>query len=375
MSTNSSTEILVTYDSATTTLSIDLSGLAPATYGGSVTYTDTSGQNTTATVSLTISQVAPPPPPPPPPTVGNPYGGGWIGGMPSTENLWPVLVRSGARHFRYQIQWDKIEPTKDSYLWRQVDDFVTLTKAKTLLPTFVIQNPPSWRTVPLACNAGHFVPDPTQIGAFAALLCQRYPGAFYSIEVNNEGFNAGNLCADMFTKQLLPSLQAVKQGITQHSPGTLVGGPAQLANGSANATQWWQLFYQAGCHTYCDYLNFHYYPGGSPDSADPGHCTFLDRVKIITDAQTQSHDTGRPVWLTEVGWKRLNSAGTNGGVPDGTLATYITKLLKEAEASGMVKKVIYFNLADLAPGSGANQNFGLQCYGAWAGYIAAHPQW
>lgn len=373
MSTNN-TDILITYDSTAQTISFGVGGLAANLYSGSVAYTDVNGKNTTATVALTISQSAPTPPPPPI-DGGNPYGGGWIGGMPSTENLYPALVESKARHMRYQDQWDKIETSQGVYDWSLVDDFVHVAKSNNLLPTFVIQNAPTWRAVPQACNTQHFVPDPAHIGEFATLLCQRYPNVFYSIEVNNEGYSMGAPCLDMFTKQLLPSLQAVRPIIQHYSPNTLLGGPAQLPNDSANAIQWWSDFYQAGCHTYCDYLNFHYYPGGDPDTASAGHCTFLQRVKIISDAQAANHDTGRPVWLTEWGWKRLNAAGTNGGVPDATLAGYITKVLTEAKASGIVKKVVYFDLGSLAPGSGTNQNFGLQCFAAWSDFIAAHPQW
>ena len=373
MSTNS-TELLITYDSTNETISFGVGGLAASLYSGSVAYTDALGKNTTATVALTISQSVPTPPPV---DSGNPYGGGWIGGMPSTENLWPVLVKSGARHMRYQIQWDKIEPTKDSYLWAQVDDFVTLTKTHNLLPTFVVQSAPTWRQATLYGATGHTIPDPAQIGPFVDLLTKRYPpGTFYSIEINNEGYSTGTVLLPQFTTQLLPSLQAVKPILARNSPTTLLGGPAELNNHTANAAQWWQYFYQSGCHHLCDYVNMHYYgPSGGPDVARAGEDTFLQRIKAVTDAQATYHATGQPLWLTEWGWKRLNAAGTNGGIPDSQLAGNITKLLNEAMNSKIVAKVIYFNLGDLAPGNGTSQNFGLQSYAAWAGFIAAHPQW
>ena len=367
--------------STPSTVGVVLSGLATGLYTGTVTYTD---GTTTSTVNVALTVTVPPPPtppptPPPPTTTGgNPYGGGWIGGTPSSQKgLLGVLVKSGAKHLRYQLSWLDLEPSQGTYNWAQVDDLVNNAgKPNNLLLTFIIQNPPAWRQVPLICDAGKLVPDPNQIGTFVDVLTKRYPpGTFFSIEVNNEGYNTGNLCAAMFSQQLLPSLQAVRPIIARNTPTTLLGGPADLDNSPVNTIPWWQLFYQAGCHKYCDYLNIHFYPGGSPDDSSPTHSSLQQRIKAVTDQQAIFHDTGRPIWITETGWTRLNAAGTNGGVDPATIGTYITTLLTESMNSGIVKKVIYFNLNDIAPGAGASQNFTLPCYTAWANFISAHPQW
>ena len=377
MSANN-TDILITYDNTTTTMSIDLSGLAPATYTGSVAYTDTSGKSTTATVALTISQSVPTPPPPPPPPVesGNPYGGGWIGGLASAQSgLFAVIDKSKASVVRYQCKWLDIETSPGVYDWSTTDDLVKTAQANKLLIVFPIQNAPPFAAVPLV-GTSHMIPDPKKIGPFVDALTRHYPpGTFHALEINNEGYSTGTVLLSQFTTQLLPSLQAVRPIIEQNTPGTLLGGPADLNDNPTNTVTWWQYFYQAGCHTFCDYLNFHFYPGSSPDDSSATHASLSQRIKAITDQQAAHQDTRRPVWITETGWKRLNAAGTNGGVDPTTLGGYITTLLTESMNSGVVKRVIYFDLNNIAPGQGSNQNFSLPCYTAWEGFIAAHPQW
>lgn len=263
------------------------------------------------------------------------------------------------------------------YDWSLIDDLVTVSQANGFHIIFPIQSAPPWHQEPLSSDATRGVPVPADAAFFLKqLLLHTGPGIFFSIEANNEGFGGSSVDLGQFTNQMIPTLQQMRPIVEQYSPGTLFGAPAELDNTITNATQWWNNFYSTGAYTYVDYGNIHFYPGGDPDTAGAGKCTFLQRLSIITQAQTNNNAPhSLPIWLTEWGWTRLNSAGTNGGVPDATLATYITKLLTEAMNSGMMQRVTYFNLGDIAPGTGSTQNFSTLAFQAWANFINQHPTW
>ena len=373
--------------SAPSAISVILSGLTPGVYTGAINYVGSSSDSASVNVALSVNAVAPPPPPgppgpppppPPPLTGGNPYGGAWIGGLMSAQNLGPAISKSGAQMVRYQCFWYDIETSPGNFTgWTNVDDVVAQAQKYGLKILYPIQSPPPWAIVPLAGPPGHTIPDPTKIGPYVDALTKRYPpGTFYGIEIGNEHYSTSTPQLVQFTTQLLPSMQAARPVIQKNSPTTLLGGPALLNNDPTIGPLWWSLFYQSGSHKYCDYLNFHFYPGGSPDDTSSTHSSFQQRIQAVKDQQVIFHDEGRPVFVTETGWVLNNAAGTRpGGLPDATVASYIQAELTEAMNSGVVKKLIYWNLGQLAPGNGASQNFTTQSFQTWSNFIAAHPQW
>lgn len=259
------------------------------------------------------------------------------------------------------------------YDWSVVDDMVTTCQTRGFAIDFVLTNAPFWHLEHLAIDNGNNVSIASDAAAFATILLARYPAnTFYSFETANEGFNSalltsGNASA-MFT-QMYNLISALRSVIQSASPNTLIGSPAELNKTTANVTAWINGFIAANCPSLVDYVNIHYYNGtSSPVSPNTGEVAFAQWWQ-----QWHTALPTKPLWVTEVGWTLLKN--NNGGVPDATLANYIQTLLLSAINSNYVKRVIYYNLGQIAPGNNQNQDFTKLSYKERKGYVRTQPSW
>lgn len=310
----------------------------------------------------------------------SPYGAGWAyqgttDSLLSNQNMVGAMLDSNTSSIRFQIAWHGIETAPGVYDWTAVDDLVTTANTYGFNITFPIQNAPDWHLTTLVCDPSRNIAIPEDAATFLTQLLQRYPpGTFASVESANEGYNTPNICTGMFDPQMRDLLAALRPVIDQYSPGTLLGAPADLNAVPSNIAFWIDAFYQSGCQQYVDFLNFHFYPGNhAPDSPASGKEGFTQWWSDFHAASVRYGDDARKIRITEIGWTLDN--GKNGGVPDDTLAGYITDFLTSAAGSGCVEQVYYFNLGQLAPGKGSKQHFDKASYNAWKDFIATYPTW
>ena len=268
---------------------------------------------------------------------------------------------------RLDLDWDQLEPGPGqwnaAYLTR-LDRVMAAAQDRALRPIVVFLRTPAWARH----GAGSVMtpPDnPAEYAAVAAFIAGRYanqPG--FALEVWNEPndqhfWDAPNgPDASVYAALLQATYPAVKQA----APNVRV-----LAGSLAfNDPGYVQGMYAAGAGDSFDALSVHPYSlAASPDDRrDPSH-SFTDALQDLPLALAQAGQSGKPIWITEMGWS------TN-MVTDATRAAYMARAIQLARSQPSIQVFCAYTLdqsADL-PDYGLITPQG-QPTASWTAYVRA----
>jgi len=208
-----------------------------------------------------------------------------------------------AKLIRVEVPWSvleplepgRIEPRALAYTDRVMQD----AAAAGIRVVMLVQSTPCWAssapaTLLRRCQPGRagaaasWPPaQPSDFGAFVALLAQRYGGSLAAIEVWNEPDQANEayLAGPNKAQHDAELLKAAYTAIKQANPNVLVLAGALVGSNGA----FLRAMYAAGIKGYYDGLAVHYYN------------LTLASLRSIREVQLANGDTA-PLWLDEFGW-------------------------------------------------------------------------
>jgi hypothetical protein len=222
-------------------------------------------------------------------------------------------ARGGAGTFRVQFQWQFVEPSPGTYVWRGADQLVAAAAQSglNLLPD--LYSVPGWISNRPASPP---IYTPAQQQAWSNLLtnyARRYGsnGTFWAQnpgiprrpittweiwnEPNLSGFWGGKPSASGFAQLLRVSSAALKAG--DPAAQVVAGGlfPYHTTKNTVEMTKYMKALYrQPGVKNYFDGFGLH------PYARTPR--ILLRTVRLMRRVMRRHGDGATPIWITEFGW-------------------------------------------------------------------------
>jgi hypothetical protein len=298
------------------------------------------------------------------------------------------LKQLGVTWVRYQLRWSIIERTPGQYNWSELDAAVALANANSIHFTFPIQDAPSWALTQV-CDGIHFLPGANEITQFATVLAQRYNGKNHhgyidSYEVGNEEYDSkwtGSWASSIPCRQPSyygPVLKAGYQAIKAQSPDALVGMFGLWWIDTPHIRSFMQWLYQNGYGKYFDFANFHYYIcNGNPALTVRNRPSLDLEWQTFHDVMAQYGDSGKPIWLTEIGWTidGVNQKAQCSVTPQ-VQAQYMRFVLNEAVHSLVIQHIFWYTIDHGNDGMSITQLDGqLPSFQVLRSFIQQKPLW
>jgi len=290
---------------------------------------------------------------------------------PATQAAWLAGIKSlGLTSVRIGANWAWIQyggPT--SYDWAALDQEVAAVRAAGLSIDMIIIGAPPWAAVSsVAYDSSPQPADPATFGAFAAAVAARYgPQGVRDYEIWNEPNNIAfwqptpNPAA--YTADLVASYHDIKA--VDPSAVVITGGLAPEANDGTNINEvtFLQDMYADGAKGSFDAVGDHPYSYPAlPDTYEPwsGWSQMSQTPVSIESVLAANGDSGKPLWLTEVG------APTGGPDNVGTAAQAeeLTQAIANAKATSSIAGLYIFTYEDI--GTDPSND------GDWFGLVAAN---
>jgi hypothetical protein len=242
------------------------------------------------------------PTPGPHPTFG--FNDDWT--QPRALDNLDQAVAIGANAARFNVTWESVERSRDSYWWDTYDDTIEKMLAEGVRPVLILGSAPCWaQDDPSRCSPVGS-PRDSEIGEyaeFAALAAKRYPRAL-AIEVWNEPnwthFWTPRPDPARYSRLVRAAAAAV------HATGTgvpvLVAGNAPLANSSDDGrkvayAEFLRRVYEAGGIGQADAVAHHVYFGAVDDFV----LNMRQQIARLRGVMAAHGDGGMPIWITEMG--------------------------------------------------------------------------
>lgn len=240
------------------------------------------------------------------------------------------LIRlSGAKLVRNDFLWDKIEPRKGEYDWSLYDDIVAANEENGLNLIGLLAYSATWASSgPEGAEMREHYPPRTvsEYADFVYRTVSRYKKSVHLWEIWNEpnldGFFRPTQDAEAYVELLKAGYLAAKRA----DPMATVVMSGLSGTGGGYLDEMVQL----GAADYTDAVVIHPYQAGNPEAGD----SFVHDI-----ASVRAKMPGKPVWLTEWGW-RTDEQGA------GNQALYTVKGYLLAHAMDVEKNALYsFNIA------------------------------
>lgn len=215
--------------------------------------------------------------------------------MAEAQKLHAQIVRLEASWARLQPSGPQFSPTALA----EVDNVVRGAAAHGLRVILLLQSTPCWASsappsIESGCTAGNangaasWPPsNPSDFGAFAAALAQRYGSALAGLEIWNEPDYSGEqyLAGPNKAEHYAAILKAAYVAVKAVQPGVpVLAGAIVGPNGN-----FLDALYADGIKGYYDGLAVHFYT------------LTVASVHVIREVQQQNGDN-TPIWLDEFGW-------------------------------------------------------------------------
>jgi hypothetical protein len=238
----------------------------------------------------------------------------------------PYLLGSGASWLRIDISWNSIEPvstTPPSYNWNSADNALAAARADLggLAIIATINNAPPWALANPGASNGPIRQDRlSNFAQFVGALVERYDGdgvadAPHSPRVLHWEFynepDAGTVSGyharwGHFGAAYAQMLAAVYPAVKAANPHAQVvlGGVAYdwfEEDGGPFVRHFMDDVLAAGGGPYFDVMNFHYYPGFSPNWTTTQGPGLLEKTEFMR-ALLQGYGLDKPMMITETGW-------------------------------------------------------------------------
>ncbi len=271
---------------------------------------------------------------------------------PKLERVLYLAKAAGFTGIKQQVEWKAVEIAPGEYTWGQVDRIVAAANRHGLEVMLGIYAAPLWmrRVRPADDQSG--VPPGQQIAGsyrdswkqfaryhngppaqlsdfenFMALLAARYGDTVQAYELWNEPNLAGNWDGKVAPGEFVELLAAGYRGVKRGNPSALVvtGGLAStgvnIEGVAMDDVRYLDAMYRyrdGMIRDYFDGLGVHPYgynnaPNDTPDNYTSSSTSFKDhwsfffrRFEQHWEVLRKHGDTGKGVWLTEMGWTTHN---------------------------------------------------------------------
>jgi hypothetical protein len=211
------------------------------------------------------------------------------------------LQQAGAGWVRIDVGWSALQPNGpgafEEWYAELLDDVIAGARARDLKVIVSLWLTPAW-----ASESGSVYAPPSDVSDYADAMAgaaQRWGPDVAAWEVWNEpNFDAFFAGADpaTYTRLLCAAYGAVKK---HDSSPVLFGGLMY------NDDAWLADAYEAGAKDCFDHLATHPYVGpsdASPDTPSVGAIWRLTHTPAMRDVMDEWGDTGKRIWVTELGW-------------------------------------------------------------------------
>jgi polysaccharide biosynthesis protein PslG len=269
--------------------------------------------------------------------VSSPYG---INSHAPDSATLDLIAAAGIGWIRVDMNWFQMEPGRDTYDWGFMDAVINNARARGLEVFATLAYTPAW-----ANGTGNIADPPIDTGdwydfVYDTVNRYKYWVKYWGMwnEPNLESFFTG--VGWQYREWILkPGAQAAKHA----DPGCYVLGPELAHLNSADYPSWMYEAMAAGGSDYIDIVTHHCYKGTTGQDV----FLYLDQnafywpwdppplMKVLSNLGV----TGKPVWLTEVGW------GTD-GVSEEEQADYYHQVLWGVLQRDYLDKVFFYEIRD-----------------------------
>ena len=290
-----------------------------------------------------------------------------ISQTPATQTAWLTNLKSiGITSIRIGAEWAWIQYAGPStYDWSQIDQEISEVRSAGLTVDLVITGCPPWAAV--AGTAGQPSPqpaDPMAFAKFAAAVAARYaPVGVTDFEIWNEPNNVAFWQPAPNPAAYTALLRAAYASIKAADPAAFVitGGLAPESDDGTNlnAITFLTDMYADGAKGSFDALGYHPYSYPAlPNTFEfwSGWSQMSQTPTSIEGVLSANGDSGKPLWLTEVG---APTSGP-GGVGLAAQAEELTQAIADAKATSSVGALYIYTYEDSGSDPTTNEDwFGL----------------
>lgn len=223
---------------------------------------------------------------------------------------WTDMAALGVKIVRFDMYWDRIQPTNAStYDWTVDDKMVNGIVAHGMMPLPIFHGTPGWARP----SADVYVPSSmSQFATFCAACVNRYKNRVKYWEVWNEQNSRGFWPPDPSPTNYVAMLQAVYPAVKAADPTAFVisGGTAStpdnanLANGDMGEREFITAMYAAGGKNYFDAMGIHpySYPLLCSDVQNWNGWSMMNSTATsVRSIMAANGDSAKPIWATEYG--------------------------------------------------------------------------
>ena len=252
----------------------------------------------------------------------------------------------GVRWARIMVSWDRHEPVENQFDWNpdywggtgKLDTWIPALAAQGFSISVLIQTPPAW-----SLDRPGGIPVPSKMAGFCRALAQHFGAQINCIEILTE---ENCQCDDMPSRQadrFVPVLKECYQAIKSVNPNILVamsGVPGP--HGDPDYMTYMGELYRAGAKSYFDVANIHFYPGNNQRGDPiPDLTVALAHIRWVMG---RYGDTGKRLWITEIGYAVPWTSQNNGQYTEAEQATYLVNTMDVCRRSGIVERVFWYQL-------------------------------
>ncbi len=255
---------------------------------------------------------------------------------------------AGVQWAREQFNWDVIEPTDNTFDFTSYDAVVAAYEEHDIRVVGLLTYSSSWAasgggvSSSGASDYEFYPPDLTAWQDYVATVAEHYAGRVDYWEIWNEpnhlAFWKGTAA------QYAELLEAAASVITAANPEAkiVLGGLS-----GADADYLDQLYDQLADPTIIDIVAIHPYRvvNGNfvyaPEQTADGLNTLVTDIYNVLAVIKRHHQSGTPIWLTEIGWP-TNDVGVSNKIQ----ARYLQRAYAQALAIPTVRKVFWYALLD-----------------------------
>jgi hypothetical protein len=289
------------------------------------------------------------------------------------ERSLSAMAEAGIGWVRLNWAWKDIQPQEHILDYAHLDDIARIAAEHQIEILPILMTVPAWSsTAPdeLKAARGSLSPvdryQPADINDWLAYVrnaVERYDGDGIDDAPGSprmdywEVWNEPNISPFWppapSAAEYLAFLMATHQAIREADPTVkvILGG---LANAGFNGdgSSYLQDLYELGAAPYFDVVSIHIY--SYPEHGAGPVLSIVERVRALMDT---NGDTGKPLWLTEIGWSDAPNAWGAPTVSQDTMATYVSDVLS---APLPVDLIFWYNFRNIFPNSTeVEHNFGL----------------
>jgi hypothetical protein len=219
---------------------------------------------------------------------------------PHERRNWPNIGMGSWRLWDARVSWPHLEPQKGNWTFKQLDSYVSDSKAQGMSVLLPLGLSPTWAASRPEEDSAYKKPgwaspprDLSDWSNYVEKVMRRYRGRIEAYEIWNEPnltrFYSGTAA------QLVEMTCIAKRIRDEVDPTALIVSPA--ATEKEKGVQWLREFLTLGGGSCIDVIGFHFYL----HAHEPPEY-LVKYVRMVKEAVAAAGLEGLPVWNTESGW-------------------------------------------------------------------------